>query len=364
MENTVCRRLELRGVKFEIVVGVGDGDPISEQIIKRAFSFPPPFHLLFELMQPGYVVLDLGAHVGTFALAAAALGCQVLAVEASPYNAALLNASVTQNGFERMTVFEAAVTDRPGYLEFVPAGPFGLVANPAVEWPSIQVPAVTVDDLLAEIGWDWVNLVKMDVEGSEVAAIRGMSHLLAQADAPAIVFESNGHTLRMFDETPQSLLAAFEEFGYRSYLVEPRRLVPVRATDLQPEGNVDYLAVKQMPSAIPGWRIGTPMNSKELLSKVLATCAHPNEHFRAYVARALANADPAIRTHGKVRKALDRLSTDSNEDVRIAASWWTGGRPAEQAPIQPMLTRLRSRIARVLSLGGCKDPSTKEGADQ
>lgn len=351
MNNTACRRLKIEDVEFDIVVGLGDGDPISEQIIQGVFSFPPPFHLLFALMQPGFVTLDLGAHVGTFSLAAAALGCQVVAVEASSYNAAILKASVSQNNFDRITVLQAAVTDHPGVLEFVPGGSFGLIANPAVQSPSIQVPAVTVDSLLADMCCDRVNLVKMDVEGSEVAAVRGMSHLLAHATPPAIVFESNGHTLHMFDETPQSLLAALEEVGYRNYLVEPGRLVPVSSEDLQPECVVDYLAVKKLPPMPDGWRLDVTMSSKEVVRKVLATCAHPHEHYRAYAARALEQAQPAIRGRREVQEALDGLCTDSNEEVRKAAAWWIDARPTEQAPVQRLRTRVRLGITRLRNPG-------------
>ena len=346
METALLRKLELGRIEFDIAVGAGDGDPICEQIRQGVFAFPLHFQLLFALMQPGARVLDLGAHVGTFALAAAALGCQVVAVEASPHNAALLNKSVAQNGFDRMKVLEAAVTDHPGALEFVQGGPFGAVANPAMQSPSIRVLAVTVDDVLAAVGWEKVDLIKVDVEGSEVAAIRGMSRLLARADAPVVLFESNGHTLMMFGETPQSLRAAFEKFGYRNYLIEPGRLVPVSTTVLQPEGNADYLAVKKMPPLPPGWRIGAPMNQRDLVRRILSSSIDPNECYRAHLARALATASPAILAHTEVRRALDALCADPAEEVRLAASWWADGRTTERPPIQPLHGQSRPGIAR------------------
>lgn len=345
MENALLRKLELGGLRFDIVVGGGEGDPICEQIRQGVFAFPSHFQLLFALMQPGARVLDLGAHVGTFALAAAALGCQVVAVEASPHNVALLNMSVAQNGFDRMRVLEAAVTDHPGFLDFVQGGPFGAVANPAMQSPSIQVLAVTVDDVLAAVGWEQVDLIKVDVEGSEVAATRGMSRLLARADAPMVLFESNGHTLGRFGETPQTLRAAFERFGYRNYLIEPGKLVPVSTSELQPEGNADYLAVKKMPPLPPGWRIGAPMNQRDLVRKILSTSSDPNECYRAHLARALATANPAILAHKEVRRALDTLCTDPVEEVRLAASWWADGRTTKQPPIQPLQGQSRPGIA-------------------
>jgi FkbM family methyltransferase len=318
-------------VRFAIAIGVGDGDPISRAIAERTFSFPPSFRLLLKLIRPGQTVIDLGAHIGTLSLAAAALGCQVLAVEAAPYNAALLNASALRNHFERLKVIWAAVSDRSGVLEFVPAGPYGVIANPATNSSTIQVPAITVDGLLAELGWDRVDWIKMDVEGSEIAAIRGMSRLLARADAPPIVYESNGHTLSLFNETPNRLLAALEELGYRNYLVEPGRLVPVRAGDLQAQMVTDYLAIRQLPAALPGWRIQPPLTLKQTVSRILSSIAHPNEHNRAYIGRALTGAHPSLLSNRRIKQALDCLSADPIAEVRAAVSWWAKTTPAQEA---------------------------------
>src|SRR5262249_46279022 len=153
-------------------------------------------------------VLDLGAHVGSFSLVAAALGCNVLAVEACPWNTALLHASAARNGFAKLQIVEAAVSDRPGTVDFCPHGPFGLVAYPGLNAASLPVRAATVDDLLTEAGWSRVDLVKLDVEGSEVAAVHGMNKLLTRADAPPLIYESNSHTLHLFGQTPKSLKSA------------------------------------------------------------------------------------------------------------------------------------------------------------
>ena len=352
MAQVSYHTLSVRDMHFDIAIGIGDRDPISESIAEQTFAFPPSFHLPFALLKPGDVVIDLGAYIGTFSLAVAALGCKVLSVEASPYNAALLEASVTRNNFRQMRVVSAAISDRPGTLEFVQAGPFGVVANPVVQTPTVPVPAVTVDDLLDELGGGQVDLIKMDIEGSEVAAIRGMSRLLTRANAPPIFYESNGHTLWLFGQTPNRLLAALEEYGYTNYLVEPGQLVPVRASDLQAECNVDYLAVKQLPTDLQDWRIVPPMTLEETIDKVLSSCTHSHHHCRTYIARALARADPAILFHPKVMEALESLRTDPNTEVRAAVSWWTkikprdktlsgwamaGMRVKEEAQIQPVI---------------------------
>ena len=65
---------------------------------------------------------------------------------------------------------------------------------------------MTVDSVLEDLEWDYVDLIKMDIEGSEVAAVRGMKNLLSKPSAPPILYESNGHTLWFFNKTPQDLV--------------------------------------------------------------------------------------------------------------------------------------------------------------
>ena len=60
----------------------------------------------------------------------------------------------------------------------------------------------------------------MDIEGGELAAIRGMRGLLASADAPPVLYESNGYWLGTHNSTTEgNLKAAFEKFGYRRLFV-------------------------------------------------------------------------------------------------------------------------------------------------
>ena len=159
------------------VVVVVDGtstDPVSGAF---AHGEPPPYWHLVDLMleqtRPGDLVVDLGAHVGTFALAAAAGGRRVVAVEASAANAALLRASVRANHLFDLRVVTAAAGDAPGTVGFSPDGLRGRVVTPTEGGVAPEaVPVVTVDELLAELGFVAAAFVKIDVEGSEVAAVR------------------------------------------------------------------------------------------------------------------------------------------------------------------------------------------------
>jgi hypothetical protein len=234
-------------------------------------------------------------------------------------------------------------------LNFIQAGPYGLVANLYYDDVTIQVPAVRADDLLEELGWESVDFVKMDIEGSEVRAIQGMPRLLSREDAPAILFESNGHALHCFGETPHTLLACLELYGYRCYLVQPNRLLPIRSADLQPDCNVDCLALRGEFSDLTHWKVRPSLSLEETKARLLASCSDQHPHVRAYSARALRGADARLLSDSRVVAALRMLSHDSNPAVRAAASWFQN-EEASSATLDELHRVLQNREAEITRL--------------
>jgi FkbM family methyltransferase len=308
---------------FAILVNRDEQDEITAAIANQTYTFPQPFELLPLLTRPGDRVLDLGAHIGTFSLLAATLGYEVAAMEASPRNAILLQASAQHNHFGNLRVIPAAVSNRTETLEFIQAGPYGLVATPLIDAPVITVQATTVDAMLADLGWESVRFIKMDVEGSEVKAIAGMTKLLSRDDAPAILYESNGHTLHYFGETPNSLTAALERFGYTSYLVEAGQLIPLRASEPFFNCTTDCLATKTPPTSLPGWQLRPPLTRDERIAHILEMAAHPHPHVRSYIARTLGHADLTLLLDRRVLTTVQRIADDPDPDVRGSATWLT-----------------------------------------
>jgi FkbM family methyltransferase len=328
------------GVRFEIALDPRWMDPIADAIAAGDTWFLEDYYVLLDLLKPGDAVLDLGGHLGTFALAAAALGCRVVCVEAAPRHVRLLEASVARNGFEALRVVHGAVTDHEGRVQFLPSGPWGTIANPVVAGsPAMiqartlaptEVPALTVDALLDRLGWDRVTAVKLDVEGAELVVIRGMSRLLSGPDAPIMLYESNSHTLRFFGNTRAELEAALHELGYSTFSVEPGRLIPTRPGELEPQSVVNRLAVKGQPPEVAGWCVTGPRSLDETVRGVVGQSRSPRAFDRAYVARVLAQAGGAVLADPGVRLVLERLSRDADESVRLAAAWFRS--PDRSAP--------------------------------
>jgi FkbM family methyltransferase len=318
-----CRVSLPGGAAFDLVIDRESDDPVARLYREGRYENDYLLELLRAFSAPGDRVLDLGAHIGTFSLAAAALGREVVAVDACPRHVDLLRRSVRRNGFgRRMRVVHAAVSDRGGRLRFRSEGLWGMVALPGMDGAIRKVRATTVDALIARVGWDRVDFVKMDIEGAEPATLRGMAGLLARDDAPVIVYECNGLTLPVYSESVRDLRALLERYGYTSYRAEPGRWIPCMPEELQPEAWLDLVALRPAHAARVAPLVVPPLPASEIVRRAVHEARMPSEVQRGYIARALSQARPPLLDDPTIGSTLDELLHDPDESVRRSAAWW------------------------------------------
>ncbi|MDE6592818.1 MAG: FkbM family methyltransferase [Oscillospiraceae bacterium] len=162
------------------------------------------------------VFVDIGANIGVFSLSLAAQGWRGIAIEAGEKNFGVLSKAIAKNGFD-ITAINKAVSDHTGTIRFFENGPEGYVGNNIIDEKClVEIPATTLDDELKEIKkkYDSINLIKMDIEGSEVAAIRGMKIFLKEYNYPPVFAESNVYTLSLQNESPITMGTEMEKLGY------------------------------------------------------------------------------------------------------------------------------------------------------
>jgi len=321
VRRKVYRIRPLPGLDFRVALDADGADAAWRCVLNGNAA---GLELMRHLVRPGDRVIDLGSNVGMYALTAAALGCEVLAVEASPLHADLIRTSARLNGFADLHVANCAVGAAHGFTAFCEDGAFGSVAAAGVARSvTAWTPVLDVDTLLAGLGWDRVAFVKMDVEGSEIAALAGMKGLLHGPDAPPVLFESNDHTLHFFGHTAEGLHGAFAAGGYQCLQVGDRRLTACPPGAIQGPTCVDYLAVKGPVSPPPGWQMSPSLTDDELIHQFCADLEADNADLRASAALRLARVGERLREAPRLRVALQRLHQDPDARVREAASLHT-----------------------------------------
>jgi FkbM family methyltransferase len=209
-------------VDGDIVIELDMGVPIFRYLyFHHDLSSTEEVLLLGALLQPGDVVVDVGAHIGVFTLVAAKYCGEVHAFEISPSTTKYLRRNLALNPAlaAKITLHEMGLSDQEG--EFTV---YNSAANPDLaslqpiersDMFSETAAVTTLDRRLADRAVSWL---KIDVEGSELSVLRGASEHLRQT-RPNVLLE-------MFEPLQQragASCAAIEQFfmqrSYTGYLL-------------------------------------------------------------------------------------------------------------------------------------------------
>lgn len=161
--------------------------------------------VLARHLAPGAVFVDVGANVGVMAFRAARLvgpTGKVIAFEPDPANAVLFLQGVAANGFAQVRLFPLALSDAPAVFAMQGGSNGYLVAAGTTE---VMAQAIPGDELLG--GEPRVDLVKLDIEGHEPRALRGLARVLAR-HRPWVLCEFNPRCLRAHGGTRPADFAA------------------------------------------------------------------------------------------------------------------------------------------------------------
>lgn len=175
---------------------------------------PAEMGFVLQALRAGDRMVDVGANVGVYAaLAAGAVGAQVLALEPAAETLPDLAAMLALNGLEgRVEVRAVAAGAAPGSLRFT-AGRG--TTNRAARDGAATVPVETLDTLTAGRP---PLLVKVDVEGAEAEVLAGATGLLAGAALKAVILETAG-------PSDAAITAAMRAAGFAPHAHDPRRRV-------------------------------------------------------------------------------------------------------------------------------------------
>lgn len=173
------------------------------------------------LVRSGNVVWDIGANVGLFSFAAAGVAgseSKIFAIEPDPWLAELLrrSARLKENRHTKVEVLSVAVGERLGVVTlniakrgratnfisgYEPSSQTGGIRE------SVMVPIITLDWLLNS--WPAPDVLKIDVEGAEVAVLLGAVKLLADI-RPRVLCEVSS-------ANRETVTALFKAVGYTLY---------------------------------------------------------------------------------------------------------------------------------------------------
>jgi FkbM family methyltransferase len=256
--NAVRKRYYDRGV---VTVSDFDGSlrmelDLGEHVASQVFWFGyynrDVLCTIDKLLRPGDTLLDVGANVGEVSLSAAkrvgATGL-VLAFEPIAAIARKLRRNVQLNQLRNVEIVEVGVFDRTRDAPIYAAsevfddgsrnqGLYTLYASPERGEPAGSATLTTLDVFVEAKSLRRVDGIKLDIEGAELAALRGAENILRRF-RPWLVTEIGEATCQPAGYEPTAILDFLAPFGYEFLRIgRKERLSPVTKATLAPWQNV------------------------------------------------------------------------------------------------------------------------------
>lgn len=184
------------------------------------------------VLQPGACFVDVGANVGYYSiLAGKRVGSagKVHAFEPVPRLRCQLERNIEMNGLHNVTAHESAVWREEGEVSFYEtslaenSGISSVLPGPARAAVPRKVGATTLDGVAGRIGRR-IDLIKIDVEGGELAVLEGGPKLLDSAAAPVLILEA-------FDIGPPAGLLGRHGYEVRRLRYSPAEGIQFSAID-------------------------------------------------------------------------------------------------------------------------------------
>lgn len=191
---TAATSLLGRGNRFSVD---SDGDWVNRQP-SATFVSPDPLFSHYPAKQAeivdlwchqhvpgqGEVIVDVGAGIGDEAVVFSRLvgpAGHIYAIEAHPHTFRCLQKTIERSGLTNVTAIQCAIADAPGTLLIEDSDAQNHISHSVVKSSDrgIEVPAYSLDGFVEKFGLERIDLLKMNIEGAERLAIRGMARTTA-----------------------------------------------------------------------------------------------------------------------------------------------------------------------------------------
>jgi FkbM family methyltransferase len=211
--NSIVRAIApSRMNRFGATICVNPSDPVVTGALLFGLYENTECRYFASRCRPGMTVLDIGANTGLYtAIAIRKLAGQgrIIALEPDPENFGYLEKTIAANGSSNVTCLRKAAADHHGSMTLFVSpdnrGDNRLYAHdPASR--EVQVEVAPVDAILAALGVDQVDLVKMDVQGFEGHVLKGMGNTLRTSRSIEMLLEFWPLALRGAGSDPVQVL--------------------------------------------------------------------------------------------------------------------------------------------------------------
>tara|TARA_B100000963_G_scaffold360457_1_gene391412 strand:- start:2132 stop:2959 length:828 start_codon:yes stop_codon:yes gene_type:complete len=202
---------------------------IEKKLINNGIHSKNILDIISTHIEPNSLLIDIGANIGTISLPIAKLyrskNVIVHSFEASSTIFEDLNKNIKLNNLENIHSYNFAVTSFNGKVDFYEVdensdnkGLSSTLENADILNPiKKEVSAIKIDNFVEQFS-ERVSVIKMDIQGSELDALKGSISLI-QRDRPVIIFEHEDRYHKDPETIKKELIEVFKSLSYEVYSI-------------------------------------------------------------------------------------------------------------------------------------------------
>ena len=190
-------------------------DDVLDEIVLTSLPGQPHNYFQWGSIRPGDVILDIGACEGSFSLKCLSLAKEIHLIEPIPRAVESLQKTFEKHMKENLVfIHQIALSDTTGQAQFEfpkeapQGGRLGRIWPTSENPEKITVHKETLDEFIRNLDIKKIDLIKMDVEGSELAILKGAVTVLS-THRPRLLICTYHHP-RQYDD----IVSYLSKFSY------------------------------------------------------------------------------------------------------------------------------------------------------
>lgn len=261
-------KLNVRGVD---VYYYDNGCNVEEWLKEGKLYGEANYMLLKKLIVEDGIIVDAGAHIGTFSVPAVLDGASVIIIDGAAKNVECLK--MTFEGHQ--DIHRAILADSVKRCRFSEeSGPFGWM----IDDENGDCETNTIDNI---VGDRFVSAIKLDIEGGEIRAFDGAKETIKNSKPP-ILMEVNGYCLMQHRHRSEDLLKKAEEHEYALFFIIQNQVVRINTSHLFPFCNIDVICIHRDNLHKYSFANAPYMEEEKIAGVARYMCSMSNDHCKSY----------------------------------------------------------------------------------
>ena len=215
-------------------LGKGTG---SRGIFLFRERYEPLLEYGHKFILPTDIIIDGGANQGIFSLAFASLSkkIKIFSVEPFKYCHKILKENLKINLFKNVTIIPKVLSNTIAshQLDYSKSNVSASIVRDFGGEKTLTISSTTIDEIASKYKLQKIDLIKLDIEGAELAALKGGSRSI-QKFIPKIVLECNNYEYK-------KIYKFLKKFKYTSYLLTKDGFIKKINSIPKSESNIFFL---------------------------------------------------------------------------------------------------------------------------